>query len=223
MSEVQAANACALYGIGTDAKVRSPTWGQYSQGLDVENAVERPSKKWYEKSFLLWAVDTMEVRPDKPSHGHYWKTATETELPDFTRAENRNAEAAYIYQGAIAHMDLKSVVCIHDMVGGELCISASNGQKVFKNLRSAISHGNNICISFENVKSLSPSFLDSAIGQLYSIWDHKYVDEKLSFENISPGRKLIVDRAIREAKEYYSDPEGYRARMKEIFADDRSD
>ena len=200
MSEVQAANACALYGIGTDAKVRSPTWGQYSQGLDVENAVERPSKKWYEKSFLLWAVDTMEVRPDKPSHGHYWKTATETELPD-----------------------LKSVVCIHDMVGGELCISASNGQKVFKNLRSAISHGNNICISFENVKSLSPSFLDSAIGQLYSIWDHKYVDEKLSFENISPGRKLIVDRAIREAKEYYSDPEGYRARMKEIFADDRSD
>jgi len=41
--------------------------------------------------------------------------------------------------------------------------------------------------------------------------------------NISPGRRLIVERAIREAKEYYGDPEGYRARMNEIFADDRCD
>ena len=78
-------------------------------------------------------------------------------------------------------------------------------------------------LSFENIKSLSAAFLDSAIGQLYNGDIQGNIDEKLTFEHISPGRRIILDRAIREAKEYYVDPERYRARMKEIFADDRRD
>jgi hypothetical protein len=177
--------------IGTDANVGVPTaLARYLYAPRADNIALEQSANWDEKTYLEKAEG------------------------------NRKTETTGVYSEVIAGMGIKRLVCIRDVVGSELCISSSSGQKVFDNLLSAISQGNNVCISFENIKSLSPSFLDSAIGQLYNIKDHKYVDEKLSFENISPGRKLIVDEAIREAKEYYSDPEKYLAKRKESFADD---
>lgn len=140
-----------------------------------------------------------------------------------TAEEDRKPETTGVYSEVIGDMGITKSVIIHDVVGSALCISSSSGQKVFDNLITVILQGYNVHISFENIKSLSPSFLDSAIGQLYNNINYKYLDKKLSFENISPGRRLIVNRAIRDAKEYYNDPEKYRARMKEIFADGRCD
>lgn len=219
MSEVEVVNVGARYGIGTDAKVPGPVWGQCIQVSGVENKVDRPAKEWYKESFSL-AAGVIEAMPDLPSYGYYWETTFETELSYSTRPENRKAETAYIYRGAIASMEVEKVVCIRDIVGSELCISSNNGQKVFGALKSAISQGYKVRLSFENIKSLSASFLDSAIGQLYNGEIKEDIDEKLSYEKISPGRRLVTERAVREAKAYYSDPKGYSAKMEKIFADD---
>jgi len=180
--------------IGTDAKIGMPAaLARYIDALRADIDALEQSANWNEKAYLEKA---------------------ETD---------KKTETTGIYNEAVADMGTTKTVCIRDVVGSELCISSSSGQRVFNSLLSAVSQGYNVCISFENIKSLSPTFLDSAIGRLYSDRNHEYIDKKLSFVNISPGRRLIVERAIREAKEYYGDPEGYRARMNEIFADDRCD
>jgi hypothetical protein len=212
LSEAQAAST--FDGIGTDSVVRAPTLEHFRGNVaDVADVEDRRSTEWNEASFML-ATGIMVVKADQLPYRHDWETAFET------TPKNRKMETTYMYGGAIADMDVKKVVCIRDLVGNELCISSNSGQKVFSNLRSAISQGNKVCISFENIKSLSPAFIESAIGQLYNGNIQGNIDEKLSFVNISPGRKLIVDEVIREAKEYYSDPAGYTEKMKELFADD---
>jgi len=112
-------------------------------------------------------------------------------------------------------MEEEKLICIRDLVGSGHCISPDGSQIVFDSIRSALSRGNKVRISFENIESLSASFLDAAIGRLCNEEIEGNIDEMLLFENISPGRKLIVEETIREAKEYYKDPDKYLAKRAE--------
>lgn len=211
-SDVQAAQPNAFIGIRTDANVRPFAWEQSFCGSDVDKVRTGPSATWHQASF-----SPAQIGEDQLSYAFPWRRMLEKISPS---PENRRTETAHIYSGVIAHMEAENVVCIRDLIGGEFCISSNDGEKVFSVIKSAISRGNKVCISFENIKSISASFLDSAIGQLYNGEVQGNIDEKLSFDNISPGRRLVAERAIREAKAYYSDPERYVAKMKKIFADD---
>jgi hypothetical protein len=211
LSDVQVVYAGELNDIGIDAEVhRLAARAHCLQGLGTD-AVPKYSLAEVAAGVVI----------DQFGVGFHLGIAFEEHWSRLTVPKIRKAGTGHIYGGAIAHMRTERGVCIRDVVGSGLCISSYSGQKVFDTLRSAISQGNKICLSFENIKSLSTAFIDSALGQLYSGGIIQGdIDEKISFENISPGRKLMVDEAIREAREYYSDPARYVTRMKEIFADD---
>jgi hypothetical protein len=133
---------------------------------------------------------------------------------------NRKTETSCMYSKDIADMGITRYFCVRDLVKSGGCVSFQNGQNVYDALRSAISHGNEVCLSFESIKSLSTAFLRSAIGQLYNGDIKGNIDERISYSNLSPERRLIVNEVIRSAKGYYSDPEAYVAKVKELFADD---
>ena len=200
MSEVEVVNASTFYGIGTDAMVRGPTFGQCSRGLDLDTAVDKPSKEWHVASFSS-AVGVMEVMTDQ-NPCKYWETTLETKPSYSTRPENRKAEAAICINGANASMSVDTVIKVRDMVGSEFCIGFRDGNRIFEAIRDSISHGKHAVISFESIRSLSAAFLESAIGQLYKgeIPEAK-LEECLTWEGVSPGRKLLIERAIAEAKE----------------------
>jgi hypothetical protein len=48
------------------------------------------------------------------------------------------------------------------------CVSSEDGQKMYQSIRSGLSTGKNILISFEGVVNISSAFLDEAIGNLYN-------------------------------------------------------
>jgi hypothetical protein len=214
MIDVQAVYSGTYSTIGIDAKVlglAAPFYGLPEQ--------EKQSVNWIGPSSLP-AFLSEEVMIGQSGVVYQLGLESEEQWSCSTLPENRNVGTTYVYSGAIENMDAEKVVSMRDLVGSELCISSNDGQKVFGILKSAISKGNKVRISFENIKSVSASFLDLAIGQLYNGEVPGNIDEKLSFDNISPGRRLITERAVREAKAYYSDPEGYVAKMEKIFADD---
>lgn len=134
--------------------------------------------------------------------------------------KSKSVETADIDSKAPTDMLNEEPINIHNIVGSELCVSSNDGQKVCDIIRSTISQGNKACVSFENIKSLSGAFLDSALGQLYNGMIQGNIDAKISFMNLTPGRKLIVNEAIRVAKEYYSDPDAYIAKIKKTVAED---
>jgi len=214
MNDVQAVYSGTYYTIGIDAKVLGLTAAFY--GLPEQ---DEQSVNWMGPSSLPSALSE-EAMVGLSDVVYRVEQESEEQWSCSTLPENRNVGTTCVYGGAIENMGAENVVSMRDLVGSELCISSNDGQKVFDVLKSAISKGERVCISFENIKSLSASFLDSAIGQLYNGELQGDIDKMLSFDNISPGRRLITERAICEAKAYYSDPEGYLAKMKKIFADD---
>ncbi|MFA6372417.1 MAG: STAS-like domain-containing protein [Methanothrix sp.] len=220
MNDVQVVYSGTSGTIGINAKVLGLAAQFYGfPGHEMEDVASKQSIDWIGPSCL----------PAAPSEGVvvgqsgvvYHSGLGSDERWSYSKSpENRNGGTTHAYREAIASMEVEKVVCIRDIVESELCISSNNGQKVFGAIESAISQGNKVRLSFENINSLSPAFVESAIGQLYNGNIQGNIDEKLSFADISLGRKLIVDEVIREAKEYYSNPEAYIAKMKELFADD---
>lgn len=222
MSEDQGQVMCVSQSadIGTDIRVPMPSaLARYLRGpyaCDTESVQSGDWDMVYSRTEC-----TIEATIDRLGAEPHPSLVIEEKWSYSVLPKIRKAETTCMYKGAVVRVrEGLKIISIHDVAGSEVCISSDSGQKVYDTLRSAISQGNKVQISFENIKSISAAFLDSAIGQLYNGKIQVNVDENLSFESISPGRLLMVKKAISDAKEYYSNPEGYIAKMKKIFADD---
>jgi hypothetical protein len=119
----------------------------------------------------------------------------------FTYTKNIKPETAHMYLGAMATMGRDVVIEVSDVVRSSFCIGFRDGNNVFEKIRNQISQGKHVVVSFENVRSLSAAFLESAIGQLYKgeISESK-LEECVTWAGVSPTRKLLIERAISEAK-----------------------
>lgn len=199
MTEVQVAQSNALAGIGTDALIRPLAWMQCFCGPDVDKVEDNPSATWNQASFSL--AQAIEVMPDQPPYTHPWATTFETKLPYLRPPENRKTETTYMYRGATANMGMDIVIEVCDVVRSNFCIGFRDGNRIFEKLRDMISQEKHVTVSFENVRSLSAAFLESAIGQLYkSDIPEAQLKECITWRGVSSTRKLLIERAIAEAK-----------------------
>lgn len=197
MSEVETAQPNSFNRVGTNARIGFFACGPSFCGLDIDKADTSPSATWNQESFST--SPDIEVNPNHPSYTHYLGVTFETKLEFCSSHENRKTETAYMYRGAMAIMDVVIEVC--DVVRDNFCISFRDGNKIFEEIRDALSQGKHVTISFENVRSLSAAFLESAIGQLYKgeISEEK-IKECISWRGLSSTRELLIERAISEAK-----------------------
>ena len=102
-------------------------------------------------------------------------------------------------------------VSISQVVGGGICVAASDGHKVHDVIRNNILEGNRVRISFENVTRITTAFLNAAIGQLYGEFTEDEIRKHLAPPINADGSqlnrlKLVVDRA----KQYFKNPIGAR-------------
>lgn len=103
-------------------------------------------------------------------------------------------------------------VHISQVVGGEICVSATCGNRLHDIVYEHIAAGNRVCLSFAAVTRLTTAFLNAAIGQLYGEFPHDELRLHLAPPVDTNARqrtqlKLVVDRA----KTYFMNPEGSRA------------
>jgi hypothetical protein len=105
-------------------------------------------------------------------------------------------------------------ISISSIVGGGICVAASDGQAVHREIYKVISSGERAEVSFFGVTRMTTAFLNAAIGQLYGEFDadtlRKHLAPPVDFEEWHLRRlKMVVDRA----KAYFSD----RKRIEEIL------
>lgn len=106
---------------------------------------------------------------------------------------------------------------IAHVVGGEICVSATSGNKVHQVIYDHIAAGNRVCLSFASVTRLTTAFLNAAIGQLYGEFPHDELRLHLAPPVDTDARqrtqlKLVVDRA----KTFFMNPEGSRASFLQV-------
>jgi len=97
---------------------------------------------------------------------------------------------------------------ISAIVGGGICVSALDGQKVYERVRKGVAEGDKVVLSFSGITRMTTAFLNAAVGQLYGEFSEETIRERLGapvdFELWHLNRlKMVVDRA----KDYFRDAE----------------
>lgn len=91
-------------------------------------------------------------------------------------------------------------VTISTIVGGGICVSASDGQKVYQVVQKVVASGDRVVLSFSGITRMTTAFLNAAVGQLYGEYTEEEIKQRLAppieFEPWHLSRlKLVVDRA----------------------------
>jgi hypothetical protein len=156
--------------------------------------------EWNKELFSSAANVVVSIPSQSPIELHPEMTCAD--MTRYTYTKNIKPETAHMYLGAIASMGNDTVIKVRDVIGSEFCIGFRDGNRIFEAIRDLITQGKHVVVSFENVRSLSAVFLESAIGQLYKgeISETK-LKEYVTWGGVSPTRELLIERAISEARE----------------------
>ena len=103
-------------------------------------------------------------------------------------------------------MENKTIEIV-SMLGNPACVESEDGQIVFESIKTALSEGKIVTLSFSKVEMLAAEFLTSAIGQLYREFPAQLIKEHLHIEDLSLTGAVLLKRVVNKAKLQYKNPE----------------
>jgi len=99
----------------------------------------------------------------------------------------------------------RKIINIFDVVGGKAAVSTEDGERLFETISAFLEKDIEVVLDFANIETLITTFLNAAIGQLYSKYDSPFLRERLSVRDLQPeDRKRMID-VIEGAKEYFEE------------------
>ncbi|HHV24642.1 MAG: STAS-like domain-containing protein [Methanosarcina sp.] len=106
---------------------------------------------------------------------------------------------------------------VFETVGENCCVAACDGQKVYEIITAALCENKKIELSFTETSELTPTFLNSAIGQLYGCFPVERIESSLLFTDISKEDEIILKRVIERAKTYFERAYTCRKALKDVL------
>ena len=107
-----------------------------------------------------------------------------------------------------------------DVIGGPLCVSVSDGQRLHDKIAPVLKAGRPVVLSFEGVDILIPAFLNAAVGQLYGELSKNRIRELLSVRDLAPDDLDMLRRVVENAKLYFSRSEDFDRAWEEEVGDE---
>lgn len=111
-------------------------------------------------------------------------------------------------------------VRVFDVIGGPLCVSAEDGQKVHDKIAPLLRDGQKVALSFDRVETLISAFLNAAVGQLYGEFPEERIRELLSVKDMSAEDLAILKRVVDNAKLYFQNRKEFDRAWKEELNDE---
>jgi hypothetical protein len=109
---------------------------------------------------------------------------------------------------------------IFDIVGGKAAVSTEDGDKLFTTISTFLDKDLKVVLDFANVETLITTFLNAAIGQLYSKYNSPFLREHLKVTNLAPEDRERMIKTIERAKEYFKDKENVEKDIQEALDDE---
>lgn len=94
---------------------------------------------------------------------------------------------------------------------GERCVTSEDGQLVYEEIHPKLAAGEPVSLDFTGVTVFASPFFNFAIGQLLRDLEPDDLNEFLKIEGLLPDGGLVVQRVVKNAKEYYKNPETKKA------------
>lgn len=100
-------------------------------------------------------------------------------------------------------------VRVYDIIGGPLCVSTEDGQRLYEKIAPLLKEGMPVALSFERIDTLISAFLNAAIGQLYGELTEERIHELLSFRDLADDDSEVLERVVENAVAYFRNPDAF--------------
>ncbi len=117
-------------------------------------------------------------------------------------------------------MSKEVIVRVYDIVGGPLCVSAEDGQRVHDKIVPLLREGTKVALSFEQVETLISAFLNAAVGQFYGEFPEARIRGLLTVRDMDEDDMAILKRVVDNAKKYFAAPSKFDQAWKEEVGDE---
>ena len=114
----------------------------------------------------------------------------------------------------------RKTINIFDVVGGKAAVSTEDGDRLFETISAFLTKDFEVALDFANIETLITTFLNAAIGQLYSKYNSPFLQEHLRVINLAPEDRERMIKTIERAKEYFKDKENPEKDIQEALDDE---
>lgn len=115
-------------------------------------------------------------------------------------------------------------IVVSEIIANDIAIDPSDGDRVRREIETGLAECKNTArslqISFRNLRLVTSSFLNSAIGTLYRDYDASRLKESLQITDASPEDLALVQRVVRHAREYFRNPSLHDRIAKTVMDED---
>ncbi len=98
-------------------------------------------------------------------------------------------------------------IIVYEQLGGSAAVSSEDGDQLFKRIKKAFENDIKVILNFNNINLITSTFLNSAIGQFYGIYDSQFIKSHLKTSNLGDDDLVLLKRVVDRAKEYFKDKE----------------
>lgn len=92
---------------------------------------------------------------------------------------------------------------------GPICVDPEDGTALCALTRDALSQGSAVQLDFDGVRTLTSSFLNSAVGCLRATFSAEAIDSKLSWTGLDAGDQELLRLVLKNANRFYgASPDG---------------
>ena len=100
-----------------------------------------------------------------------------------------------------------TIIRIIDVIGGSVCVDTQDGEKVFEEIKDHLNNSEIVTLSFDGVDFVISAFLNVAIGKLYGDFTEESIKANFRVEHMKPEDVSKLQRAIKNGKAFYKNPE----------------
>ena len=97
----------------------------------------------------------------------------------------------------------KIEISVFSVINHPSCISVRDGSKIYHMLLNGIYSNKEITLSFLHITTITTSFLDVAIGQLYRYFTDKKIRAHITIKDVEPTDIVLIKHIVDNAKEFY--------------------
>lgn len=112
------------------------------------------------------------------------------------------------------------VLSAFDVIQKEAAISTEDGNQLFEKIDQAFQGGKKVELNFTNIKMFISSFLNAAIGQLYSKYDSEFLRNNFVIKGLSSDGVNLLRLVIERAKSFYENQEKFDKTVNDFMPDE---
>ena len=103
----------------------------------------------------------------------------------------------------------KTIIKVKDFINTDKAVSSDDGDILFLRIQEEIKAGGIVELDFAEISLLTTAFLNSAIGQLYSVFSSDQLNRYVKLLNVEDEDKVIFKKVISRAKEFFANRKGF--------------